>query len=503
MSVARVLGRLFWLSFLSWEVAIIALTTTTASARPRTTGARTRANCSIRIGHNNMWPILKDILSYMEKLSYYNNYLPSTGEKTLIFNALSGAFVILENKIIDLLQKGQRDIIMNIYPNMYNILVNNGILVDEAFDEIGFVHNARMSSHLSSSEFEVIINPTINCNLGCWYCYESHIPNSAISDSVIESIIRLFEYQHIINPYKSLHVSFFGGEPLLKPQSVVKIIEGAKEFSGKEKIYCDFNFTTNATLINELVLNSLKDIPCSFQITLDGPKELHNAVRHYKESNKGSYDTIIKNIKLILEKLSKATITIRVNFTNETLINISNILDDLEFCPRNRVSFSLHKVWQANDIDIDQSLIDSFISEAADKRFLVDYMPMELQGSVCYADRYMECVINYDGNVYKCTARDFKEENREGILNPDGSITWKIENVLKRVGQKIPSVCSKCKVLPSCFGICSQKILEQGEPDCIFSSQQEINNSIIRSLNQKYLSEKINKQYEYEKNSNS
>ena len=41
--------------------------------------------------------------------------------------------------------------------------------------------------------------------------------------------------------------------------------------------------------------------PISFQITLDGNKEMHDAVRHTK-TGKSTFHIIINNIKLLLQK---------------------------------------------------------------------------------------------------------------------------------------------------------------------------------------------------------
>ncbi|HOH74428.1 MAG TPA: hypothetical protein PKW38_01450, partial [Paludibacteraceae bacterium] len=42
----------------------------------------------------------------------------------------------------------------------------------------------------------------------------------------------------------------------------------------------------------------------------------------------------------------------------------------------------------------------------------------------CYGDKKNQATINFNGDVYKCTARDFKPENREGVLMDDGTIEW-------------------------------------------------------------------------------
>lgn len=78
----------------------------------------------------------------------------------------------------------------------------------------------------------------------------------------------------------------------------------------------------------------------------------------------------------------------------------------------------------------------------------------------CYADKKNEAVINYNGNVYKCTARDFSEENKYGELSEDGTINWN-EKLTKWENIKIQSkACQNCRILPLCGGGCHQINLE-------------------------------------------
>lgn len=85
------------------------------------------------------------------------------------------------------------------------------------------------------------------------------------------------------------------------------------------------------------------------------------------------------------------------------------------------------------------------------------------KGYKCYADRYYQSVINYDGNVFKCTARNFTEENRDGYINEDGIIKWNINKKINRFANATfeNEKCLNCKLLPVCMGPCSQKIMEE------------------------------------------
>ena len=80
--------------------------------------------------------------------------------------------------------------------------------------------------------------------------------------------------------------------------------------------------------------------------------------------------------------------------------------------------------------------------------------------SKCYADRENSVAINYNGDVYNCTARDFNPKNREGYLNKDGEIIYNEKHQQRMVARYSNHNCLKCNIFPIC-NICSQKKLEQ------------------------------------------
>ena len=51
--------------------------------------------------------------------------------------------------------------------------------------------------------------------------------------------------------------------------------------------------------------------------------------------------------------------------------------------------------------------------------------------TTCYANKINSEVINYDGLVYKCTARDFSEKNDVGIMLEGGIIKYKYDKIIK------------------------------------------------------------------------
>lgn len=93
--------------------------------------------------------------------------------------------------------------------------------------------------------------------------------------------------------------------------------------------------------------------------------------------------------------------------------------------------------------------------------------------------------------MFKCTARDYKTENREGVLTEKGTIQWN-DNFQKRMYETRFSnkPCLECKILPLCNGGCSQHRLEQqGKEYCIYNGNE---NSKLEVIKEKFYSRLYN-----------
>ena len=72
-----------------------------------------------------------------------------------------------------------------IHPSLYELLIKCGFIVLSAHDEMkSWVDE--INSNLQSDDYvRITINPTLDCNLGCWYCYESHLKGSLMSKDTL------------------------------------------------------------------------------------------------------------------------------------------------------------------------------------------------------------------------------------------------------------------------------------------------------------------------------
>ena len=360
-------------------------------------------------------------------------------------------------------------------------------------DEIKKVEDLVKSVDYNDEEYYLIINPTMNCNFKCYYCYESHIKGSKVTESNLEKI-KLF-INNIINKNENLKtftIQFFGGEPLLYfDRTILPLMDFAFKKTDESGIKLNINFTTNAYLINDKMIKVFKKYNVnSLQITLDGNRKLHNEVRFVNKS-RGSYDEIVLNMKKLVK--NNINVTFRINYTEKNLINLDDIFkdfEDLSLDERQKFMLSMNKVWEEKNKELGEQVIE-FKKKAEEFGFkLPDSIFSDRVRHSCYADKFNQATINYNGDVFKCNARDFHKENREGVLNKYGIINWNKKQT-KRMNSKLKNKsCLECKILPICGGGCSQQALEYSHVDyCVNDYDEKKKNDIVLSM---FLSKYLN-----------
>ena len=355
------------------------------------------------------------------------------------------------------------------HAELYDHLLQKGIFVCDDADETEAYIRKREEYERSSGEYTITINPTLACNMSCWYCYESHKNMPAMSADVKQSVLLLIDKLLADNKLKKLNLSFFGGEPLLYfDKVVVDIINHAKMQCKAFDAKLSIHFTTNAYLLTDNVLKQLEGLDVSFQITIDGGKQVHDSVR----KTKGGEPTYARIVEHIHQTLSHGfPVGVRFNYTTKSIPSFIDVVKDFSHLQQEQkqlVNFTFQRVWQDNEGDADQvgqqvehierafEQAGLFVNNA--KSYIVPY---------CYADGVNTAVVNYNGDLFKCTARDFAPKSKEGTLAADGTLRWN-ERLRKRMSIRHGSdTCLQCRIYPICHGGCSQMKLEA--PDGISS----------------------------------
>lgn len=349
------------------------------------------------------------------KQSKYNCILQdNTG--MVIYNAATDQLVALTPQLANIFNEGKAapEKIKAQHAELYDHLLQKGIFVCDEADETETYIRKREEYERSSGEYTITINPTLACNMSCWYCYESHKNMPAMSADVKQSVLLLIDKLLADNKLKKLNLSFFGGEPLLYfDKVVVDIINHAKMQCKAFDAKLSIHFTTNAYLLTDNVLKQLEGLDISFQITIDGGKQVHDSVR----KTKGGEPTYARIVEHIHQTLSHGfPVGVRFNYTAKSIPSFIDVVKDFSHLQQEQkqlVNFTFQRVWQDNEGDASQveqqvehierafEQAGLFVNNA--KSYIVPY---------CYADGVNTAVVNYNGDLFKCTARDFAPRAR-------------------------------------------------------------------------------------------
>lgn len=404
----------------------------------------------------------------MKKCSIYNTFLELNSDYGLCYNALSDRFLLLKHKAYDILRACDLTFLHDNHIDLFNQLVGINAIVDDAVDEVQQVRDMIRSVDNDDTCFQLHVNPTVDCNFRCWYCYEDHKKGSRMDEKTVKSVKRLID--NILDEHKQLTtflLSFFGGEPLMYFNSVAKpLIEYATEACNKHDVRLGLSFTTNGYLLTPGMMDFFRDKDVSFQITLDGNRELHNKTRFMK-SGQGSFDKIISNIKALA--VDGYHITMRINYTADNLASVAAISDefaDLDMKYRDNISVDFQRVWQDDGTAADEEAIDSLVFDDVKlfrSKGLHAYCSkyFNMVKNSCYGCKRNYVLVNFNGDLFQCTARDFATDKRYGYLSEDGRLVYENGLVEQRRSVRFRKhVCEQCRIAPICGGGCAQKAME-------------------------------------------
>lgn len=407
------------------------------------------------------------------KYSVFNSVISLVGDKSVIYNSLQDKFIIFNSTLISLTAKVDELEKTNLI--FYQRLVENKFIVDDSLDEYASAKERILTCILDSTKYTLIINPTLNCNFKCWYCYETKTKSKLDTDTIdkiymaISNILHNRELTHF-------ELSFFGGEPLMYFDVIRKLMNyTSTECKRLDKVF-SVGVTTNASLINDNMVAEFSKYSktCRFQITLDGDRELHDKVRYYAK-DKGSYDVIMNNISLLVK--NGIFVVVRLNFTQDNINVMRFVIDDLNntIDNKNKIRISLQRIWQDRDNKDLNEEIDTLIEYCSTKGFKAGTPVLDGLAGSCYADKMNQSLINFNGDVYKCTAIDFMTTPRDGVLGNNGEIVWENNSLNQRINERFNNKsCQLCRIFPICNGGCSQKAMTNLNKDyCIFNYNEK------------------------------
>ncbi|MGC9208729.1 MAG: TIGR04084 family radical SAM/SPASM domain-containing protein [Nitrososphaeria archaeon] len=292
-----------------------------------------------------------------------------------------------------------------------------------------------------------LVYTTGECNLKCSYCGGSFSP-SVVPWSVSYSVERL---KSLIEEDDEAVVIFYGGEPLLNPGFIMKVMDSIRAKR--------FGVQTNGTLIERLPDEYWQRMGVVL-LSMDGIRQVTDKYR-----GKGVYDKVLNALQR-LKGLGLNRVIARMTATSDTDIyrDVTHLLG-LGF---DYVHWQLNAVWsrkwdiaswaEKSYLPGIKRLVELFLDEARAGRVLgiVPFLGIlsahffgGYTGPPCGAG-YRSISITTDGRVLACPIAVYEK----------WAVLGSIDTGFSLMKPPFPERCIKCPYLKYCGGRCLYSIIE-------------------------------------------
>ena len=259
-----------------------------------------------------------------------------------------------------------------------------------------------------------------DCNFRCRYCFADEGAYHAKRESMsLETAKKAIDFL-IENSGKRrvLEADFFGGEPLMNFEVIRETVAYARkrgEECGKKFL---FTTTTNGLLLSDEVIDFFNREMENVVLSLDGRKEVHDAIRK-SVNGKGTFDLILPKLKKFISLRGNKSYYVRGTFTAK---NLDFSKDVLFIADQGVDSISMEPVvTDLEDLQIREEhlpaieteyekLCDEYLKRYAEGRgFNFFHFNIDLEGGPCLAKRVSACGAGNEyfsvvpnGDIYPC-----------------------------------------------------------------------------------------------------
>ena len=259
-----------------------------------------------------------------------------------------------------------------------------------------------------------------DCNLRCRYCFADegayHSAREFMSEETAKAAIDFLLKNS--GKRKVLEVDFFGGEPLMCLETIKNVVAYARKEGDKLGKKFLFTTTTNALLLDDDAIDFFNREMENVVLSLDGRKEVHDAVRK-TVNGKGSFDFVIEKIKKFVRSRGDKSYYVRGTFTAKNL----DFSKDVIFLAENGFdSISMEPVvTDIPDLKIGEEHLPAILDEYENlcDKYLEKYdkgegfnffhFNVDLEGGVCLQKKVSACGAGNEyfsvvpnGDIYPC-----------------------------------------------------------------------------------------------------
>lgn len=399
------------------------------------------------------------------KWSRFNVLFKSSHNEYFIYNSYTNCFLKISQPFYNQLKTLEEapDCLQELSPEDREYLTARKILVGP-FDDDNVVLQMRLLKYkrcFINSELNLVVAPTLACNFACPYCYEKNLPSDVMSEEKEDELIEFVKRYE--QRSKGINLCWHGGEPLIAFRNIRSILQKLKERCSLPLLQHDM--VTNGFLFTPEMCDFFNEYKLNFvQITIDGSREIHNCNRVHK-SGQPTYDVILHNIDMLVEKMPACRIIVRVNIHNGNKEDFPVIYKELSARWKGANLFIRPAMVQGENSGCSVSCLSShekarfFIDMYEKEGMKIDFTPAVELGSctACLNDSF---VIDPEGMLYKCWSDIGLKDWVVGDVK-EGVSKWKIVSEYMINSDKFADPkCLECKIFPICKGGCNRFRIE-------------------------------------------
>lgn len=411
----------------------------------------------------------------MLKPSRYNTFVTSGGHE-YVYNSFSKACIKINNgekdRIHEVLEA--KDFLAGPEAKYQDILLENGLVLDSSVDEIARVEYLYCANYFESHMLNLVLVPTLKCNLACPYCFEAgHKTMETVSHYF--PALKAFAEKHF-EKYETVQISLFGGEPLLFSDALLDYLSFLSKLKKNKRYNLITSIVTNATLLDKKTADRLLENDCvSLQATIDGDKEMHNTLR-VNSSKVPTYDTIVSNFQAVVDlgiaRKKKTHFILRLNLYNQNVESVRKTLSDVDERLRSHIDVLFRPIYstacfESKNTDNCHNLRGYY--EAAEKLgYGIVQNSYFLQQCEAGGDKNF-FYVTPDLKTWKCLGDMSYKAACFGEIRPDGDLLLagdKLAAWYKHSNPFSDRKCRECAKLPECYGGCIMKRMKTGAKSC-------------------------------------
>ena len=326
----------------------------------------------------------------------------------------------------------------------------------------------------------------MNCNLACYYCYESR-SGERLRGSDVKAIVSWVAERLTAAPDSGLHVDWYGGEPLLNSDFIESSSKALQQLCASLAAPYSASIITNGTVWPEdcgafIERHKIRQV----QVSFDGLRDNHNKRRRYRpnvrqDPTASAFDL---TVALVDRLLDHCRVDIRINLDRE---NQTDLEPFVEFArgrgwfargfpaviqPARLASFGERSsVMRGVEVGVTEfDLVREKLRSSVgcdveiEESEVPDGFPYP-KNSVCAALAKRSFVVGADGLSYHCGLQ--VGEKHRAVAEIAGSVHRRSSPGVfpdsawwEAFDPTVLPDCSRCSFLPICWGGCPKRHLE-------------------------------------------